>query len=298
MQGSGFRGRSWWSVLVVAVAAGCGDGGTVGGTDGPVVDGGPGGPGFQAARSGFINIISGSPFIVNGAGLESLHAELANRPPVPAPYLVAADGECAVYAHPTQSFCDPACQDGICVDHVCTPYPLPSDAGLLEVDGLRMPLVFEPTAFGYQVRGERPVGDPFVAGAEVTVTAAGAIAPGFTLRAVAPAPIAAHRSVSDLVTLVPGDPATFTWDPGAGRVQLGVRRGWHGSPYAALIVCEVDDHGSLTIPDSLIDAYVTETGSGSVDYWWLARFDRDVVAGPGGPIELHVATMDYRFQVD
>jgi hypothetical protein len=261
-----------------------------------VVDGSPAaGPGFLPARSGFVNLIDGSPFLENGAGMEALHAQLADGPEVPQALLVASEGPCALYAHPAAGFCDPACQDSACLDGACVPYPRPIDAGLIEVEGLRAPLVFEPTAVGYAVRGEAPVGAPFTAGAEVTASAAGGDAPGFTLRATAPPAIAADRS--DLVALEPGGPATWTWDAG-GRVQLGLRRGWHGAPYTALVLCEVEEVGEVTVPEALIAAYIDQTGASTVDYWWLARFERDVVEAAGGPVELFVATMDYRFQLD
>jgi hypothetical protein len=297
-RGSGFRGGGWLLVAVL-VAAGCeggadrasGDGGAADGA----VDGGAEGSGYQPLRSGFVNVIAGSPFREDGAGLEGLFAHLADGPAVPTPHLVAAAGSCAVYAHPGPGFCDPACEAAACVDGECVAFAELVDAGVIEVEGLRAPLVFEPTEIGYQLSGEEPVGEPFVAGAEVVARAGGGESPGFTLRATAPAAIESHRD--DLVALEPGEPATWTWDAMGGRVQLGLRRGWHGSPYSALVLCEVADDGTLTVPDEVIEAYVAENGGGTVDYWWLARFDRDVIEGVGGPIELFVASMDYHPQL-
>lgn len=62
-----------------------------------------------------------------------------------------------------------------------------------------------------------------------------------------------------------GRAGDLTWDASDGRVQLGLRRGWHGAPYTAQVVCEVDDGGELTVPESLVDAYIDQTGDGAVD---------------------------------
>ena len=43
----------------------------------------------------------------------------------------------------------------------------------------------------------------------------------------------------------------------------------------------------------IANAYIDLVGSGEVNYWWIARFDRDVIETIHGPVELFVGTFFY-----
>lgn len=257
----------------------------------------PEGPGFLPHRSGFITLIEGSPFLTNGFGFEVVQAELRDGASVPRAARVAAHGDCAVYTHPAPGFCDPACGDQFCTaEATCVPYPSTVSAGDITVAGLRWPLTFTPGTLGYEHDARATPTDLFDDDALITATAAGADVPGLTLTARGVRAMVAPLEYRELEA---GVAETVTWTAeGDGRVQVAFRRGWHGGPYTALLVCESDDSGAVTVPASMVDAYIDASGSGQVDYWWVARFTRDVAERSAGPIELFVANVAYHFQLD
>jgi hypothetical protein len=256
------------------------------------------GPGFVPDRVGFVNIIEGSWYIDNGDGFEVLRAVVNDAPAIPRASVAAIGGGCGVYTHADPGFCDPACTDGHCTtEGTCVPFPSNVDVGGIDVSGLRTDFTFEPTDFGYEYPDFYPVSsDLFEDGAEIAVAAAGADAPGFSLSARGVPDV--ESDMTDRLGLEAATSESFTWTPlDTGRIQIGMRYGWHGIPYQVLVICETDDTGAFDVPADIVDAYIDEAGSGEVNYWWIARFDRDVVTTPAGPIELFVGAIDYHPQL-
>jgi len=250
------------------------------------------GPGFLPGRVGFINIIENSPYHENGFGLEGLRAELNDAPWVPHAERIAGHGSCALFGHRRGGFCDPPCDEQFCTaDDVCVPYPTRVDAGRIEVSGLAAPLSFIPSENGYAPSYTDFGGETFADDAEITATAAGGEIPGFTLQARGLPPVEATRFSLELSR---DEERVVTWtSANAGRIQVALRHGWHGMPYDALLVCEVDDLGELAIPTQMANAYMDLVGSGDVHYWWITRFDRDVIETAHGPVELFVGNFFY-----
>jgi hypothetical protein len=289
----------------MTVVLGCGETDDAGGEDAQSHDAliqrgdaGPG-PGVVPHRVGFITLIEGSPFNENGFGFEVAQADLQDTASVPRAERVAVDGDCAVYTHPAPGFCDPSCGDLYCTaEGTCVPFPRKTSAGDIEVTGLIDPLTFSSEPNGYALEpDERPPSNRiFDDGATIIATAPGDEVDGFTLTARGVSQLEAALSLRELR---PGEAEHVTWVPeNDGRVQVAFRNGWHGGPYTAGLICEVDDTGSLEIAPSMVDAYIDLAGSGQVHYWWIARFTRDVLDTEHGPVELFVANVAYQFQFD
>lgn len=175
-------------------------------------------------------------------------------------FLTEADtaGACTLWVRePTQ--CMPECE-GFCVgDFMCRPFPRNAGAGDLTVTGTTRPLTLRDLSDYYELQGEYPT-DLFAPGASITLRAAGGDVPAFTLVETAPAPLVGGPAADELDLNGDGD-VRVTWtpaDPG-GRVRLVLNAnssGGHGSPYAAVIQCEVDDAvGEITVARALLDAF-------------------------------------------
>ncbi|HLU66196.1 MAG TPA: hypothetical protein VKZ63_07960 [Kofleriaceae bacterium] len=288
-------------VLCVAALAACGgddDSGDGGGGGGgtPGQDAGPRPDAdvdrvlsFPADRVGWIYLVEGF------AGFDGVSAALFDAPDVPEPALVAAEGDCEVWARPdAPALCDPPCQGGYCVaDNQCVPLPQPVTAGTITVDGLTGPLQFVESGPYYQPDPAIPPEDLFADDATITATAPGGDLDGFSLEAGGVAPLEAQLDLEYDVTLVIEDEVdeVIRWTPeSSGEIQLALLTGHHGSPYRSLLVCETADDGELTIPGSLITQFPRDDSGHEQHFSWIARFTRDLADTPAGPIELWIAS--------
>ncbi len=304
-----FRGAAALAAALLWIAA-CGgddDGDPADDDGGDASDAAPGADastdratGFVANPAGTIQILEGYP----GEGGIAVFASLRDRADAPVATLLASEGDCEIWTHPTERpNCDPPCE-GVCVaDGVCEPFPVPVSAGDIAVTGLNEELRFVPNEFGYRTEPDSLPEDMFDAAAAIEATAPGADAPGFTLSAEGVAPLVPDLDLEFDVTLVIEDDVdeAIRWVPeSSGRVQLGLQVGWHGAAYEALLLCEADDDtGELVVPGSLIERFPLRANpTGEPHSSWIARFARDVVDGPAGPIELFVASRAIILQVE
>jgi hypothetical protein len=261
-------------LLVVA----CGGGGaSVDAT--PPPDAGP--DDLRPDKIGFINLVEGGTFL-------SVFAQIQDGPELPTPVLDTTDGECAVYVRPEPAACTPACTSGVCTaPDTCTPYPANASAGDITVTGLRAPLVFTTGPFGYTPE-PAPGADLFDAGAAITVSAPGDVSAGFTANLVG---VPALEAPFQNVELVDGVDMPVTWTAAnAAEIQLALVVGWHGAPPEAVLVCETADDGAFSIPGSIITALPRASTGLEQHTSYLARFDREVVILPTGPIEIVVGS--------
>ena len=273
------RSRPAVAALAALVAA-CGGGDDVAPPDGaPAADAGP--TDFRPDRVGFVNL-------VERGGFMGVWAELHDRPGVPAPERLAADGDCAVWARPAPALCDPPCAAGFCAaPGACTPWPENRSAGVITVTGLTAPLRFVPGPYGYEPQPYPPE-DLFAPGAAVTASAPGDTAAGFTVTATGVAPLAA--SVTSLA-LPGGVDAEVTWtSAGSGRIQLALVVGWHGAPFEAMLLCETADDGALTVPGGLVTRLPAPSSGLEQHSSSLTRFERAVTTTADGPVELLVGS--------
>jgi hypothetical protein len=285
-------------------AAGCGGDGDDGAADGGDAGAAPGPDGSTARATGFVANPAGHVHFIEGFGgafgdIYGRGAVLRDRADLPRASLLASEGDCEIWAHPPgPADCDPACQDQVCVaEDRCEPFPRLVSAGDIEVTGLTQELRFVPGEFGYVADPELPAdpGDLFEDGVAITASAPGDDVPGFSLSAAGVAPLVADLDLEFDVTLVieDGVDEVIRWEAeSSGRVQLALQVGWHGAPYEAVLVCEVDDQaGELVVPGSLIARFPQrQNPTGEAHFHWIARFDRDVVESEAGPIELFVAS--------
>lgn len=274
-----------FAVLTIHAGAlvGCGDDGAAAPDAQPIDrDAGPGD--HRPDRIGVVNLYEGTGTI------QSVWAELADAPlDLPVPEASVALGDCRVFIRPRPALCE-GCQDGVCTaPDVCTPYPQRQSAGPITVTGTTRTLRFVPGEFGYVLEGDATE-DLFRPGATITVSAPGAAAPAFAVELTAPPPLDRPFETfelsdnEDLVVTWPAPPA------GRGRFELAFVVGWHGAPYEAMLFCETDDDGSLTVPGGLIAALPRQSSGLESHPSWLARIDRRVVLTPAGPIEVTVGT--------
>lgn len=181
--------------------------------------------------------------------------------PRPSPRTIAeVSGACTLTTYEPIA-CDPACAgDELCVPGgACAPLPTFASVGPLTVEGLRAPLAPIEPAGSFYYPSEALPADLFADDAAVTIAAAGDELGGFELstHGVVPIEIATEDAQ---IELIDGQPYTVTWtpsdDPDARvRVTINSNNTGHGTPYHAIIACEVDDAvGEVTIPSSMIEA--------------------------------------------
>jgi hypothetical protein len=273
----------------------CGGGGVGGGSGG--AGGGTGGAGGAPGEgAGYVANRAGQIALLEYDGGTGTSAWLASGPSPPPEERIAAAGDCALYAHREAATCSQPC-DGFCQPpSTCVPFPAPVSAGPITVNGLRRPLVFQPSEFGYVPSDTAWPIDLFTDEAIVTASAPGAAGvPAFAVTARGVSPLAAN-----LGTLVLEDSADevvrWTAAPGAGatgapRIQLALRVGWHGAPYQMMLLCESADDGELTIPRQLI-AQLPPFGGVGLFPWPsnVTRFTRGVASTAAGPVELFVGS--------
>ena len=229
---------------------------------------------YQPGRVGLVSLLSG------GGGVE---ASLYERPDPLAPEVRVVEGECTLYTRPDEGACVPACGPGVCTPaNQCVEVPRPASAGVITVTGLRQGLRFQPRPGGYELDTPPPV-ELFDPGASIRVIAAGADLPAFSaqLSGVPPLEVA-----FDTITLR-GDRATrLIWTAaGVGRVSLEITIARPGAPLSAMLLCEADDNGSLTIPAAIAGRLRAPLEGESVR-GTIARLERSVITTAAGPIEI------------
>jgi hypothetical protein len=267
--------------LGLAFAAACGDDGGAAVDATPPADAGP--DDYRADRVGSIELLESSD-----SGW--VYALVQDRPELPTPSAIAQDGDCTIFERPEPALCTPACTNGVCTaTDTCTPWGVHRSAGTITVTGLRVPLQLVDGAYGY-VPEPTPAGDLFDAGAAITVSAPGGETPAFSSSLVGVANLVAPFQN---LTLVDGQDTEITWTADAGgtaEIQIALVVGWHGAPYEAMMLCETADDGSIVIPGGFIAQLPRQSSPLETHPSWIMRFDRDVVAGVGGPLEILVAS--------
>ncbi len=294
------RSISGWlcGVAFVLAVAGCGGGG--GDPDGGDGDGDGGVPdaGSGSELLGSIRVLESvfgdyaSSYVAGElvlAGYPDIYTETMN------------DGTCRLVEF-QGTFCDPACDQGWCINEVCVPFPEWVDAGQLTVTGLKASVAVAPNYCGFQGWGycnqNTLPADLFDPGDPVTASAPGGDFPGFAVEASGVAPMVVTGLSNDELDMPNGSDRVFTWTPesDSDRVRLVINAnssGGHGSPYRAIITCESIDDGSLTIPRAMIEAfpetYRWDICAGSdCPPSWAMRYRRGTTAVDDGEVELLV----------
>lgn len=246
------------TVLFLCFAAACH------GTSGGVADGPDAGDGEADAEPGGDAPLLGSlkvsevdaPYGESGVVQGSLwtsdfggfHTEVMN------------DGTCRLLAY-EPSFCEPWCEQGLCIDGECREYPV-IDAGTLTVNGLAEEVMVAPQAYPFAGYGYWTVldrADLFGGGDQVTVTAPGGGFPGFEVTAGGVDDLELGLE-NDEIRVPNGADYTFTWPAGSGdermRVTLNSNNEFHGAPSFAIIECDAPaSAGELSIPRAMIEAF-------------------------------------------
>jgi hypothetical protein len=185
-------------------------------------------------------------------------------------------GECELAVLATCSgACDPACDAGYyCAGGAtCTPEPAVGDAGTLTIGGLSQAVTIPFSHGAYYPPWDMPE-DLFSPGDTLTLEAAGGDLPSFATSATGVVPLQATLPCDALPS--PDQDFTVTWIPSA---EAGGRMRWEMLQEVHLamgprIRCETDDVGSLTIPASMMQAYLQSERQTYV----LSRFDQARVA--------------------
>lgn len=220
---------------------------------------------------------------------------------------VMTDGPCRLLEF-EPSFCDECFQPKVCVaNNMCEPYPDQVSAGKLTLTGLHKTIMLK-QQFGlyYYVPDGNATGDLFDPGAIVSVAASGAEFESFAVSAVGvsrfepdlPVEMNEFDDAYFEVPLENGSDHTFTWDPACPgtRMRLTLRAmtsGGHGTPLQAILECDAEDTGSITVSQSMIEALPELPGNQIVvlrDYppSSLLRYHSGTVAVTGGQAELLV----------
>lgn len=197
-----------------------------------------------------IRLVEGAN-IVHGHYAPPLYASALTRPSQPSYQVIAQEGECTIYAPDAQGYCTPPCSGWCTPEEECQEIASSTSAGDIEVSGLGQPLTFTFSGYGYTAN--TTLGDElFAPGDCLEVFAEGQQVEAFTLRLAAPTHIT--TAVTQL-TLVDGQDYQLTWTPaGAFRVQLKIEVGQHATA-GTLLICEGEDDGAFTIPQSLISQF-------------------------------------------
>jgi hypothetical protein len=246
--------------------------------------------------TGYVGNRAGTLLLTEGqGGFINFGAFFYDRTELPEATLVASDGECEVWTHPTPpALCTPPCPSGFCVaDDFCEPFPVPANHGDISIAGLDAPLRFDWFNAGYLSDPPSPPEELFSDGAAITASAPGAEAPAFSIAVTGVADLEADLDLEDghTLTIEDGVDEVVRWTAaGSGRIQLALLVGHHGSPYEALLVCESEDDGELVVPGSLVSLFPRRQPTGLEQHSsWIARFSRGVVETDAGPIELFLS---------
>ena len=204
----------------------------------------------------------------------------------------APAGGCQLMVGPSSS-CTPACAyPQVCgLTGQCIANPAPQNVGDVTLTGLgSAPLVMSPLSASVPIYSSS-LSDPyppFVAGAALTLTAAGGAIPGFTLIGKGFDPLVFPGTN---LTATGGQPFSFTWtapsQPGAARIFAVMEIGHHGG-VAARVECSLADTGSGQIPAAIISALIAK-GVHGFPGLSLARQTVDSVNLAPGCVDLTVA---------
>jgi hypothetical protein len=161
---------------------------------------------------------------------------------------------------------------------VCEPVPVYRHAGVLTLEGLSVPVSLSPEADGRYGMTYLPP-DVFQQGDTITLNAAGGETPAFTL---------STTGVEDVEPAFPcdlglqdGQDLVITWTPSSGpgfiRFEMFTHR---HSGHGPMVLCEVEDTGSLTVPAVIIDQYLLDQTP--EDSYALSRVNQETVEVDNG----------------
>lgn len=200
------------------------------------------------------------------------------------------EGSCRLFA-PNVLFCDPSCtalgetcgEGGFCIDT-----SLKQSVGAVTVEGMETPLEVEPN--GLTLTYSQIVNDPypgFVAGAEITLTAAGDDLEPFTLTA---SGVGQIESDETEILVERDSPTALTWEApeseGSSRVHIKLDLTVHGTNMG-WIECDVPDTGAFEIPADLVTGLI-ELGLGGFPNVIIQRRSVDTTQISPGCVELIV----------
>lgn len=170
----------------------------------------------------------------------------------------ASAGDCVLYEW-EPSLCEPACEASLCHEGECTAFPEMVSAGTLTVgvgserhEIVAQPLTFYGPAYRAQLDGEP------AAGAMISVCASGEQAGGFSAELRAVEPLTGALPDDEVLELVDGSDLEVTWDGSSDarvRLTLAADNQAHGLPWRAVLVCDTEDDGSLTVAQELIESF-------------------------------------------
>lgn len=168
-------------------------------------------------------------------------------------FQVGQEGDCILWQR-KNPFCSPSCAPNEACTHdgACVPYPLPQDAGQVTIAGLTKPVSMTFPNY-YDTTVDHPAFEP---GASITLKAAGAAYPAFTLYGEGFAPM---EIPTGTLVLKKGQALDVTWTPDSSAehatVRIRINVDQHGNSPVEL-VCDVADTGMATVPISLIDQLI------------------------------------------
>lgn len=199
------------------------------------------------------------------------------------------EGDCRLITGPKLS-CAPSCESGqVCAgNNVCTSAPVGQDAGAISVSGLSAAFSAEAKNGVYYkpISGAFP---PAAAAANLTLTAAGAMVPAFSIASSGIDPLVVPE---DDITLDTTKPLTISWTApskaGTSHVLISLDLAHHGN-VAAKLVCDVADTGSATIPVSMLTALAAEGVAGFPSVAITRRAVNSTTVG-AGCVEFTVAS--------
>jgi hypothetical protein len=211
----------------------------------------------------------------------------------------AMDGPCRL-VKPRVPFCDPACQDAVCVeDDQCQASPSERSVGTLTVSGVKTSaggteFEVEPIGASYSTPGGVKLPYPaFEEGTEVRVAAPGKDGPGFEVAAKGIAPLELTTTEFPARST---SPLALAWKPAGqpalGTIEIDLDISQHGGTKGK-ILCEAEDTGSLNIAASLIGKLL-KLGVAGFPTISVARVNRATAQTSAGVIELQVISESER----
>ncbi len=178
---------------------------------------------------------------------------------------IVAEGDCAFFDFEAPPHCDPPCTSPeVCgFGDECRPYPSVLDVGTLTLTGTTPPLQAELGGTVYCV-STSGYPDLYQAGDALTLGATGGSGmDAFQLTVHGVAPLTPS---TQSLTMTQHEDMVLTWDPepvpadARIRVFMSIH---HHALFQAYLQCEVDDSaGSLTIPASIVDAFLDASWGG------------------------------------
>ncbi len=189
-------------------------------------------------------------------------------------------------------FCSEGCGAAACVaDETCMEYPDVVDVGIVVVQGVHTAegaseVTMKPAGGAYQTVGALPF-PPFDEGADVVLQAAGKDIGPFTIPSRGIAPLAMP---DDAIVLARDTVLDVSWTPpgvpGISVIHVKLDISHHGGA-KAMLVCDVADTGSLTIPADLVTGLL-DMGVAGFPTIELTRRAVGAVNAGAGRVELEV----------